>query len=86
MAAEITLGTGMSCISSVCRGEDNGSDNENNLDYRQQGRTPKCALREKRNNPDGQTFVNSRFRRKKLPAAGLFDNLYGALGRALSSH
>jgi hypothetical protein len=40
MAVEVTLGTGMSCISSVCRGEDNGSDNEGNLDYRQQGRTP----------------------------------------------
>src|SRR5579872_1837834 len=33
MAVEITVGTGMSCISSVCRGEDNGRDNEGNLDY-----------------------------------------------------
>jgi hypothetical protein len=36
MAMEVTLGTGMSCISSVCRAEDNGSDNEDNLDDRQQ--------------------------------------------------
>ena len=40
MAVEVTLGTGMSCISSVSRGEDNGSDNEDNLDDGQQGRTP----------------------------------------------
>ena len=30
----------LSCISSVRRGEDNGSDNEDNLDDGQQGRTP----------------------------------------------
>ena len=57
MAMEVTLGTGMSCISSVCRGEDNGSDNEDNLDDRQQrpnSSSPKCAMREKRN-PDGPT-------------------------------
>src|SRR6516225_3444787 len=36
MTAVVTLGTGMSCISSVCRNEDNGSDNEDNLDDRQQ--------------------------------------------------
>src|SRR6516162_7874912 len=57
MAMEVTLGTGMSCISSVCRGEDNGSDNEDNLDDRQQrpnSSSPKCAMREK-TNPDGPT-------------------------------
>jgi len=37
MAVEVTLGTGMSCIRSVCRGEDDGSDNEDNLDDGQQG-------------------------------------------------
>ena len=40
MAVEVTLGTRLSCISSVSRGEDNGSDNEDNLDDGQQGRTP----------------------------------------------
>jgi hypothetical protein len=40
VAVEVTLGTGMSCISSLSRGEDNGSDNEDNLDDGQQGRTP----------------------------------------------
>ena len=40
MAVEVTLGTRMSCISSVSRGEDNGSDDEDNLDDGQQGRTP----------------------------------------------
>jgi hypothetical protein len=34
VAVEVTLGTGMSRISSVGRGEDNGSDNEDNLDDR----------------------------------------------------
>jgi hypothetical protein len=61
MAMEVTLGTGMSCISSVCRGEDNGSDNEDNLDDRQQrpnSSSPKCAMREKRN-PDGLTSTFS---------------------------
>ena len=61
MAMEVTLGTGMSCISSVCRGEDNGSDNEDNLDDRQQrpnSSSPKCAMREKRN-PDGPTSTFS---------------------------
>jgi hypothetical protein len=37
MAVEVTLGTGMSCIRSVGRGEDDGSDNEDNLDDGQQG-------------------------------------------------
>jgi len=58
---EVTLGTGMSCISSVCRGEDNGSDNEDNLNDRQQrpnSSSPKCAMREKRN-PDGLTSTFS---------------------------
>jgi hypothetical protein len=61
MAAEVTLGTGMSCISSVCRGEDDGSDNEDNLDDRQQrphSSSPKCAMREKRN-PDRPTSTFS---------------------------
>jgi hypothetical protein len=40
VAVQVTLGTGMSCISSLSRGEDNGSDNEDNLDDGQQGRTP----------------------------------------------
>jgi hypothetical protein len=40
VAVEVTLGTGMSCISSLSRGEDNGSDNEDNLDDGQQGRAP----------------------------------------------
>ena len=40
MAVEVTLGTGMSRISSVSRGEDNGCENEDNLDDGQQGRTP----------------------------------------------
>ena len=40
MAVEVTLGTRMSRIRSVGRGEDNGSDNEDNLDDGQQGRTP----------------------------------------------
>jgi hypothetical protein len=30
----------MSCISSASRAEDNGSDNQDNLDAGQQGRTP----------------------------------------------
>src|SRR6516162_7890442 len=62
MAAVVTLGTGMSCISSVCRSEDNGSDNEDNLDDRQQrpnSSSPKCAMREKRN-PDRPTSTFSR--------------------------
>jgi hypothetical protein len=61
MAAVVTLGTGMSCISSVCRNEDNGSDNEDNLDDRQQrpnSSSPKCAMREKRN-PDRPTSTFS---------------------------
>jgi hypothetical protein len=40
VAVEVTLGTGMSCISSISRGEDNGGGNEDNLDDGQQGRTP----------------------------------------------
>jgi hypothetical protein len=40
VAVEVTLGTGMSCITSISRGEDNGSDNGDNLDDGQQGRTP----------------------------------------------
>ncbi len=40
MPVEVTLGTGMSCISSGGRGDDNGSDNEDNLNGGQQGRTP----------------------------------------------
>ena len=42
MAVEVALGTGMSCISSVSRGEDNGSDKDGELDDRRQGRTPPC--------------------------------------------
>jgi hypothetical protein len=62
MAAVVTLGTGMSCISSVCRSEDNGSNNEDNLDDRQQrpnSSSPKCAMREKRN-PDRPTSTFSK--------------------------
>jgi hypothetical protein len=40
VAVEVALGTGMSCISSVGRGEDNGSDKDDQLDDRRQGRTP----------------------------------------------
>jgi hypothetical protein len=40
VAVKVTLGTGMSCISSVRRGEDNGSDTEDNPDDGQQRRTP----------------------------------------------
>jgi hypothetical protein len=40
VAVEVTLGTGMSCITSISRREDNGSDNGDNLDDGQQGRTP----------------------------------------------
>jgi hypothetical protein len=40
VAVEVTFGTGMSCISSASRGEDNGRDNEDNLDDGQQGQTP----------------------------------------------
>jgi len=40
VTVEVTLSTGVSCISSVSRGEDNGSDTEDNLDDGQQGRTP----------------------------------------------
>jgi len=37
MPVEVTLGTGMSCISPASRGEDNDSYNEDNLDDGQQG-------------------------------------------------
>ena len=39
MAVEVTVSTGVSCISRVSRDEDNGSDSEDNLDNGQQGRT-----------------------------------------------
>ncbi len=40
MAVEVTLGTGMSRISSISRDEGSGSDNDSNFDEGQQGRAP----------------------------------------------
>jgi hypothetical protein len=40
VAMKITLGSGISCISSGSRGDDNGNDNDDNLDNGQQSRTP----------------------------------------------
>jgi len=40
VAVEVALGTRMSCIGSVSRGEDNGSDKDDKLHHGQQGRTP----------------------------------------------
>jgi len=58
---EVTFGTGMSRISSVSRGEDNGSDNEDNLDDGQQGRTP-CLLSVPCGNGAIQTDMHPDFR------------------------
>ena len=53
----VTFGAGMSRISSVSRGEDNGSDNEDNLG--QQGRTP-CVLSVPCGNGAIQTDMHAR--------------------------
>jgi hypothetical protein len=44
VTVEVTLGTRMSCMSSVSRDEDNGSDNKDNLDDGQQRTPPRLSV------------------------------------------
>ena len=61
MAVEVTLGAGMSCISSLSRGEDNGSDNRITLmtDGVAESSSPKYAMREQ-SYPDGHWYAREK--------------------------